>query len=531
MRIMSQPAGSRLAIPMPLGSVSSAWRQALPLLLLLLAAMLLLYRETAVGMVSIWARSETFTHAFVVPPIVLWLLWRQRRTLVARAPQPTAWALLPVAAAALAWLLGDLAAVNAVTQLALVALLVLAVPAVLGMPVARAAMFPLGFLFFAVPIGEFLLPQLMRWTADFTVAALRLSGIPVFQEGQNFVIPSGRWSVVEACSGVRYLMASFMVGTLFAYLSFRSLRHRLIFVAVSIIVPIVANWLRAYLIVLLGHLSDNRIATGVDHLLYGWVFFGVVILLLFWIGGRWADPPLPAGEPQRAAVVSAGRVWPAAAWISAAVVLLAAAPHAVQWWADRAESSTAPRLVAPAAWPGGWHAAARTPADWTPAALPAAAAELNANYAQGDRAVGLYVAYFRQQQGERKLVGADAVLGNVNNGDWVRVADVERQAGGAAALPVRAVVLQRSAVTAHGSDDGMVLWQTYWVNGRFTTSEAMAKAYIAFDRLLGRGDDAALLVFSAPGSPSGGEAALRAFVQDNLSAVEALLAAVREQRR
>ena len=78
-----------------------------------------------------------------------------------------------------------------------------------------------------MPFGEFALPALMEWTADFTVFALQLSGIPVFREGQHFVIPSGNWSVIDECSGVRYLMASFMVGTLFAYLNYRSYKRRL----------------------------------------------------------------------------------------------------------------------------------------------------------------------------------------------------------------------------------------------------------------------------------------------------------------
>ena len=82
--------------------------------------------------------------------------------------------------------------------------------------------FPLGFLFFAVPIGDFMLPQLMEWTADFTVLALRLSGVPVYREGLQFIIPSGAWSVVEACSGIRYMIASVTVGCLFAYLSYRA---------------------------------------------------------------------------------------------------------------------------------------------------------------------------------------------------------------------------------------------------------------------------------------------------------------------
>ena len=87
-------------------------------------------------------------------------------------------------------------------------------PALFGWAVTREIAFPLGFLFFAVPIGEFLVPTMIDYTADFTVAALRLTGIPVYREGNDFVIPSGNWSVVDACSGVRYLIASVMVGHL-----------------------------------------------------------------------------------------------------------------------------------------------------------------------------------------------------------------------------------------------------------------------------------------------------------------------------
>ena len=44
------------------------------------------------------------------------------------------------------------------------------------------------------------------------------------------------------------------------------------------------------MIVMLGHLSGNTLAVGVDHLIYGWVFFGIVIGLMFLIGARWSEP-------------------------------------------------------------------------------------------------------------------------------------------------------------------------------------------------------------------------------------------------
>ena len=201
---MSAPAKTRSAL---------AWKQALPALALVLGVVLVVYRETLAAMVTVWWTSDTFAHAFLVLPIAFWLIWRQRAALAEQLPTPTPWMLSAIAVIAFAWLLGDLATVNSVTQLAIVALLVCAVVALLGFRVARVIAFPLAFLFFAVPIGEFMLPQLMSWTADFTVLGLRASGIPVFREGNQIVIPSGRWSVVEACSGVRYLIASFMVGT------------------------------------------------------------------------------------------------------------------------------------------------------------------------------------------------------------------------------------------------------------------------------------------------------------------------------
>ena len=189
----------------------------------------------------------------------------------------------------------------------MMAMVPLAVWAVLGTQTLKALLFPLAFLFFAVPFGEFLVPPLMNWTADFAAIAIRASGVPIFREGNFLTIPTGTWSIVEACSGIRYLIASFMVGCLFAYLSYRSPIRRAAFVAASLVVPIVANWVRAYMIIMLGHLTNNRLAVGADHLIYGWIFFGVVMVLLFWIGAKWREDDLPQPAPEHAGAASSGR--------------------------------------------------------------------------------------------------------------------------------------------------------------------------------------------------------------------------------
>ena len=266
------------------GRSAASWRTAGPVFLLLFALLLWLYWGTAVSMAEIWWRSETFAHGLIVPPIFLWLVWRKRAALAAHVPQPSAWGLAALAVSLAGWLVADVAGVQVVRQLAFVASIPSLVVAVLGWRVAWVIAYPLAFLFLGVPMGEGLMVPLMNYTADFTVASLQLLGFPVYREGTFFELPSGSWSVIEACSGLRYLIASLTVGALFAYLSYRTLWRRAAFILASFVVPIVANGFRALMIVLLAHYSDMKLATGVDHIIYGWVFFGVIMLLLFWVG-------------------------------------------------------------------------------------------------------------------------------------------------------------------------------------------------------------------------------------------------------
>ena len=501
----------------------SQWRHAWWVLGLALTWTLAWYASTAKSMVQIWARSDTFAHGFVVIPIVLWLVWRKREQLAASVPRPAWWALAGVAVAGFAWLLGQLSAVNALSQFALVALLVMSVVAVLGTRVAHTLAFALCFLFFAVPIGEFLTPQLMDWTADFTILALRASGVPVYREGLHFVIPSGSWSVVEACSGFRYLVASLMVGMLFAYLSYRSLKRRLIFAAFALLVPIVANWLRAYMIVMLGHLSGNKLAAGVDHLIYGWLFFGVVIGSLFWIGARWREDHLDDKPLPRAASIAPG---PASRlWIAAAAVAGLALVWKVSYWGmERSDASAPPQLSALVA-TGDWLPTADAVSTWRPH-FENPSAELHRTFRRGDQSVGLVVAYYRNQDDRRELVNSNNALVRSSDWTWVRVAGGTRGTMfDGAPLTVRTTELRGE----HGQR--LQVWQWYWINGRLTADDHWAKAYTVLSRLQGRHDDsAAIIVYTPKDQPGGAESALESFIRATAPRIESALRETSERR-
>ncbi len=482
--------------------------------LLVVCCLLLLFRDTVAEMIATYDRSETFAHAYLVPVISAWLIWRQRFALAEAPVKPQPAVLLLMVAAALLWLVGELAVVNAATQFALVSLLILIVPAVYGFAVTQLLLFPLLFLYFAVPIGLFLLPVMMEHTADFTVMALRLSGIPVYREGLQFVIPSGNWSVVEACSGVRYLIASFMVGTLFAYLNYTSWKRRLLFVGISIVVPVVANWLRAYMIVMLGHLSGNRLAVGVDHLIYGWVFFGLVIGVMFMIGARWSQPnePMAKGADAPAASESLARLPAVAArpisllWAtSAAAVLVMIGVHAIVWSLASPRSDSLRALSLPRELGSEWKPGPSSITDWVPAFSGARSIDSRVYVAEatgsaGPQTVAIWAGHYREQGRLNKLVSSSNALSRVEESQWAQVSSELRSVAALdTTLPFKETLMRGPGTPGSPAAQRLLVWQIYWLGGNtYTVSDARAKLLLAFSRLVGRGDDSAVLIFYTP---------------------------------
>lgn len=509
-----QQAGG-VALAAPAAGVSRDTVIRLAVLVIGIVALLGTYRDTLAAMVEIWDRSDTFAHGYLVAPITGWLIWRERARLRGLPLTHSLLGMAAAAAAGFAWLLGELASVASVSQFALVGMIIALVWAVMGTQVVRALVFPLGFLFFLVPFGEFLFPTMMDRTTDFIIWGLRLSGVPIYAEGRSLVIPSGHWEVVEGCSGVRYLIASVVVGSLYAYLTYRSLLRRLIFVALSVVLPIIANWLRAYGIVLLAHMSDNRIAAGLDHLIYGWVFFGVVMMLLFWAGARWREDEFYDASVPRAAVTADGGSASRSSWFVAPLPVVAVA--LVLLWPPllgvlNAQGARGPVSLAGLQSGAGWQRVAgdRVP-DWKPH-YSGMRDELRESWANGNVPIGLYVAYYRNQGPGEELVNSENRLLKYKDRQWSVAAHRE--------LPVQVggrEVNVLSTEIVNGAATRLLIWHWYWIDGHWTTSEYAAKFYQTLARLRGRGDDsAAVMIYTSlgEGARTVAETALASFLRD-----------------
>lgn len=487
-------------------SATRDWWKTLGLVALAWVGITALLHPTGLNMVSVWERSETYAYGYIVLPIALWLVWRKRHLLMA-APAAPDWRLLPVAAAVAGlWLVARTMSVNVVEQYAFVGLLITTVWLLLGIQAARVILFPLFFLLLMVPNGDNFLPHLMNFTADFTVFTLRLLGLPVYREGTFFSLPSGDWSVVEACSGIRYIISSVTLGMLYAYLTYRSQWKRLVFTLAALVVPILANGVRATLIVLIAHYSDMKLAMGVDHYIYGWVWFGIVMLTMFAVGNIWREDTLaeehhaPAPRPPRLALAPA----------AALMALVALFP-----WYEGHLSQRAP-LPSPLA-------QLPMPRDWQPATAPATAwlpswrgldDQRVTHLQRGDERVMLFLGWYGTQRQGAELVNFDNQLVPQEHPVWRK----PTEGGGTVEVAGHTLDLRQATVDAPSQGERLLVW--YWnrVSGESTTSALRIKLALGLRKLAGQDDPGTVVIIAVPyqEQKAQAEAVLRRFAADLL---------------
>ncbi len=484
-----------------MSSEQGTWPKAVLALTLTWIAIALLLHPTAMNMMAIWERSETYAHGYVILPIALWLVWRRRHFLAAIPAAPDLRALGAIALLAAAWLAGRIGGVLVVEQYALVGCWIASVWLVLGWKMVRANAFPLGFLLLMVPNGEALIPYLIDFTADFTVHAVRLVGIPVFREGPFFTLPTGEWNVVEGCSGLRYLIASFTLGVLYAYLTYRSLWKRLLFSAMALVVPVFANGMRATIIVLIAHYSDMKLALGVDHFIYGWVWFGIVMLVMFWVGliGREDQEPEPASGPATQPRLA---LRPTLALMAVLAAFALYARHL------EARPVIQPALRLPAA-AAGWVGAQPPFSDWTPHWLGADVQE-SMVYNKDDRPVLLFVAWYGKQREGTQLISSTNYMIEQKHPEW------QNMGQSVTAVPFPggsgdALVAKLRATDGHTR---ILAWQWNRFAGHDNINPYLAKLELTQRILTGRSDAGAAVIVATPykDKPDQAAALLKAFL-------------------
>jgi exosortase A len=473
------------------------WKVHLAVLGALLVLLAGLFFADVKAAAEVWWYYPAYSHCFLIIPIAAWLIWERRATLISDTPAAMPWVLVGALPCLLLWLAGAFGSVTEFRQFAIIGLAEIFCVAVLGWHIFRKISFACLYLFFLVPTGQYLIPPLQQVTAKFVEVGLGMLSIPFFREGLVFDLVNGHYEIAEACAGLRFLIATIALGVLFAHMMYRKPWKIAVFLLACLIVPVIGNGLRALFTVAVANYTDNRVAAGIDHILYGWAFAVAILFAVMYVGARFkdaeADRPPPSGldRPARYPLLVISALF--------ALAIVSVGP-ATAYYADRpsgAGQAALDDLVTPPGWQG-----RSADGDWESVFDPAAARTLAAvQPKKGGFAapVDIDIHYYIRKRGAPSLMSERNHAWDVETWHIIARRSTTARLDGAPRPLEEALIASR--------DLKRLVWTTYWVDGHFSIAPLTVRM-LEFRGALTHGHSAAI-VLSTPVTSSENDARSR----------------------
>lgn len=253
--------------------------------LLIAALFLTLYYRVLAKLASDWWNIPDFSHGFLVPLFALYVLWENRKALLAEELRP-AWSGIALVVMALFTLIVGIFGVELfLSRISFVMLLAGLVLSFAGWGLLQRVCFALVVLMLAIPIPAIIFNQitfpLQLLASTLAADVLPLFSVPVLRDGNVIRLPSIALEVAEACSGIRSLMSLFTLAVFYGYYLERSLSRRVILAVASVPIAVLANAARIVGTGLCVQYGDPDKAEGFFHEFSGWVMFLISLGCLY----------------------------------------------------------------------------------------------------------------------------------------------------------------------------------------------------------------------------------------------------------
>jgi len=249
-----------------------------------------LYADSLAFLFGYWIGSEDYSHGMFVPLISLFLIWQARHRIAEAGIENSWWGLAVILAGLFLYWIGELATLYVLQHVSLWMVIVGLAIASIGVRRARVIAFPLSYLLTSIPLPVFLYAslssQLQLWSSALGVGFLQLVGVTAFRDGNVIDLGPVQLQVIEACSGIRYLLPLTSLALLCAYLFKDRMWKRVVLVLSSIPISIVVNGFRIGMIGVLVEWYGQGAAEGFYHLFEGWVLFMTslgLLILEMWV--------------------------------------------------------------------------------------------------------------------------------------------------------------------------------------------------------------------------------------------------------
>lgn len=248
--------------------------------LVLIAAFAIFFFPTLQDLYARWIKwDEGLSHGLLVIGVFLVLLVK---SLPWPSSQQHIWSHLLVclitACLSLSWFLFYALNIHILEQLVLLPLLVMVVSACFGIKTAFQHRFLLLLPVFAIPIWDQLNNLLVNLSASIVGEMVRSIQMPALIDGNSIYIPYGHILIADGCSGLRYFVIALAIGYIIGYLNRYTEKRMLVTLLIAGLLGLIANWIRIFLLILIGYQTKMETPLMADHETFGWVIFGLLIL-------------------------------------------------------------------------------------------------------------------------------------------------------------------------------------------------------------------------------------------------------------
>jgi len=148
------------------------------------------------------------------------------------------------------------------------------------------------YFIFLLPVWSVLTVPLQQLSIKAVSVLIAFTNIPVYIESTFVHIPSGTFEIAGGCSGLRYLLVSLAISSLYIFLNIRVTYKAVILICFAILGALLTNWLRIVALIIIGDQSEMTSSLMEDHNSFGWYFYLPFIILLFMLGDRLRDNTL-----------------------------------------------------------------------------------------------------------------------------------------------------------------------------------------------------------------------------------------------
>jgi exosortase len=245
---------------------------------LLLVLLVLLYFPSFVDLSSEWTQwDQSLSHAYPLLLAFVFLLYKASPLLVRKQHWSLDWMLVcALFMASLLWFLFYSIQIKILEQLILLLILLLILAYVFSIKTFWELRFLLIMPLFVLPIWDYLNEFLVQLSSSVVGEMVRAIKIPALIDGNSIFIPSGHIMIADGCSGLRYFIISLALGYAISYLNGYKEKGLILSLSIAALLGLIANWLRIFILILIGYYTEMESSLMRDHEVFGWVLFAVL---------------------------------------------------------------------------------------------------------------------------------------------------------------------------------------------------------------------------------------------------------------